>query len=170
MSDHIEQIFQCGILTLSDKGARGERQDTSGPQLQRQLAAAGPFAIRKNAIIPDEATAISTILQEWVDDEKLQLILTTGGTGVSPRDNTPEATLAIIDREIPGISEVMRAASFAKTPNAMLSRGIAGIRRGCLIINLPGSERAARENLAVVLPGLAHAVAKINGCQADCGT
>ena len=169
MRDHIDQIFQCGILTLSDKGSRGERQDTSGPQLQQQLASAGPFVIRTTAIIADEAAQISTTLKDWVDNQGLQLILTTGGTGVSPRDVTPEATLSIIDRVIPGIGEVMRAWSFTKTPNAMLSRGIAGIRKGCLIINLPGSERAARENLEVILPGLAHAVAKINGCQADCG-
>ncbi|PLX49053.1 MAG: molybdenum cofactor biosynthesis protein [Desulfobulbaceae bacterium] len=161
---------RCGILTVSDKGSRGERQDTSGPQLQKQLVAAGPFAISKYAVVADDAAAIATILKEWCDEEALDLILTTGGTGVSPSDLTPEATLPLLDKEIPGISEAMRAASFQQTPHAVLSRGVAGIRRSTLIINLPGSERAARENLATILPGLHHAIYKIKGGSKDCGS
>ncbi|MEN8139820.1 MAG: MogA/MoaB family molybdenum cofactor biosynthesis protein [Thermodesulfobacteriota bacterium] len=165
----IDQIFQCGILTLSDKGARGQRLDTSGPQLKEQLSGGGPFVIRRQAIISDDLESIAATLRDWVDNDKLQLILTTGGTGVSPRDNTPEATRAVLEREVPGIAEAMRAESLTKTPHAMLSRGVAGIRKGCLIINLPGSERGARENLAVILTALPHAIAKICGCQVDCG-
>lgn len=165
----IDQLFQCGILTLSDKGARGERQDTSGPQLQQQLMAHGPFVIRKSAIIADEFEAIVQTLTDWVDNDRLQLILTTGGTGLSPRDITPEATLAVIERQVPGISEAMRAASLEKTVHAMLSRGVCGIRKQCLLINLPGSKKAAQENLQVVLPALSHAIAKLSGNEEDCG-
>ncbi len=164
------EIYRCGILTISDKGSRGERQDTSGPQLQEQLRTAGPFAISNYTIVADDPAAISTTITTWCDDEGLDLILTTGGTGVSPTDQTPETTLPLLDKEIPGISEMMRMASFQKTPNAVLSRGVAGIRKNCLIINLPGSERGARENLETILPGLAHAIYKIKGGSKDCGS
>jgi molybdenum cofactor synthesis domain-containing protein len=163
------EIYSCGILTISDKGSRGERQDTSGPQLQEQLRATGLYSINKYVIVADNPIAITATLKNWCDNEGLDLILTTGGTGVSPSDQTPETTLPLLDKVIPGISEMMRMASFQKTTNAILSRGVAGIRKNCLIINLPGSERAARENLATILPGLAHALYKIKGGSKDCG-
>lgn len=163
-------IFQCGILTMSDKGFLGKREDTSGPQLQKQIEAAGPFKVREYKIVADNPAQIRETLLHWVDDKNLDLILTTGGTGVSPTDQTPETTLPLLDKEIPGISEAMRAASLQKTPNAILSRGVSGIRKSTLIINLPGSERGARENLDAVIAGLEHAVYKINGGTKDCGT
>ena len=121
-------------------------------------------------IVPDEIAIIRETIRAWADEEKIDLILSTGGTGVSPSDLTPEATRPILDREIPGIGEAMRQASLQKTPNAILSRGIAGIRKNSLIINLPGSKKAARENLEAVLPALAHAIYKIKGGSKDCGS
>lgn len=161
-------IITCGVLTISDKGARGERQDTSGEQLQTVLTDNG-FSVKAYEIVPDQKEIISKKLSEWADSLQLDLIITTGGTGVDPSDVTPEATQAIIDREIPGISETMRHASFKKTPHAILSRGISGIRRQTLIINLPGSKKAAQENLEVVLAALTHAIYKIKGGKEDCG-
>ena len=159
--------FTCAVLTISDKGSRGERVDTSGPQLQRQLADAG-FQVVDYTIVPDQPRLIGDTIVKWVDRDRIDLIVTTGGTGVSPSDRTPEATRELLDVEIPGIGEAMRMASLAKTPNAILSRGIAGIRKQSLIINLPGSERGARENLEVVLPALPHAIDKIKGGTKDC--
>ncbi len=159
--------YQAGILTISDKGARGDRKDTSGPQLVRQLSAAG-FIVSETAIIPDHQATISDTICKWVDLHKIDLVITTGGTGVSPSDITPEATSEVIERKIPGIAEAMRAASLKITPRAMLSRGIAGIRNNSLIINLPGSEKAARENMEVVIDSLNHAIYKIRGGSKDC--
>ena len=170
MDKDTSESYRCGILTISDKGSRGERTDTSGPQLQEQLRAAGSYTISNYEIVADDPAAIASTLKNWCDDQGLDLILTTGGTGVSPTDQTPETTLPLLDKEIPGISEMMRMASFQKTPNAILSRGVAGIRKNCLIINLPGSERGARENLETILPGLAHAIYKIKGGSKDCGS
>ncbi|HCC55086.1 MAG TPA: molybdenum cofactor biosynthesis protein, partial [Desulfobulbaceae bacterium] len=130
-------IYTGGILTISDKGSRGEREDTSGPQLKAMLSEQG-FSVVAYAVVPDEITIIQETLRTWADVGEIDLILSTGGTGVSPSDLTPEATKAILDREIPGIGEAMRQASLQKTPNAILSRGIAGIRKQSLIINLPG--------------------------------
>lgn len=161
--------YTSGILTISDKGARGEREDTSGPQLRVMLSEQG-FSVVAYAIVPDEVAIIRETLQKWVDEDSIDLILSTGGTGVSPRDLTPEATRPLLDREIPGIGEAMRQASLQKTPNAILSRGIAGIRKNSLIINLPGSKKAAQENLAAVLPALPHAIYKIKGGAKDCGS
>ena len=161
--------YTGGILTISDKGSRGEREDTSGPQLQAMLGEQG-FSVVAYKIVPDEIAIIQETLRAWADEEKIDLILSTGGTGVSPSDRTPEATRAILDREIPGIGEAMRQASLQKTPNAILSRGIAGIRKNSLIINLPGSKKAARENLEAVLPALQHAIYKIKGGTKDCGS
>jgi len=161
--------YTGGILTISDKGSRGEREDTSGPQLQAMLGEQG-FSVVAYAIVPDEVAIIQETLRAWADEKKIDLILSTGGTGVSPRDLTPEATRAVLDREIPGIGEAMRHASLQKTPNAILSRGIAGIRKESLIINLPGSKKAARENLEVVLLALQHAIYKIKGGSKDCGS
>ncbi len=160
--------YTCGILTLSDKGSRGEREDTSGPLLQKMLTEQG-YKVVAYQIIPDQQDLIASSLIQWVDEEKIDLIVTTGGTGVSPSDRTPEATRRVIDLEIPGIGEAMRQASLAKTKQAIWSRGIAGIRGESLIINLPGSERAAKENIEVVLPALAHGLYKLKGGTADCG-
>ena len=159
-------MFRIGILTLSDKGARGERVDSSGPLLATQVAGLGEVV--KSAIIPDDVAIIAATLCNWVDTEHLQLILTTGGTGLSPRDVTPEATLRVVDRLVPGMAEAMRAASLVKTPHAMLSRAVVGIRGSTLIINLPGSPKGASENLTVLLPALGHALAKLQGDSADC--
>jgi len=160
--------YTGAVLTISDKGSRGEREDTSGPQLADMLSTHG-FSVTARAMVPDNTERIREILLSWADREKIDLILTTGGTGVAPRDLTPEATSPLLDREIPGIAEAMRAASLAKTRNAILSRGLAGIRKQSLIINLPGSSKAARENLEVVLAALPHAIAKIKGDEDDCG-
>lgn len=161
-------MFRVGILTCSDKGARGERQDTSAAAIRAMLPEA--FQVAQYQIVPDEQEAITAVLVDWCDQEGLDIILTTGGTGLTPRDITPEATLAVVERLIPGLAEAMRAASLAKTPHAMLSRAVAGVRRQTLIINLPGSPKAVRENLAVVLPALPHALEKIQGSPAECGS
>jgi len=161
--------YTGGILTISDKGSRGEREDTSGPELKAMLIGQG-YSVAAYAIVPDEMTAIQETLRSWADEKNIDLILSTGGTGVSPSDLTPEATRPLLDREIPGIGEAMRQASLQKTPNAILSRGIAGIRKQSLIINLPGSKKAARENLEAVLPALQHAIYKIKGGSKDCGS
>ena len=160
--------YNCGILTLSDKGSRGEREDTSGPLLRDMLTNQG-FNVTAYEIIPDQQPLIESTLTAWVDEKKLDLIVTTGGTGVSPSDRTPEATRRILDLEIPGIGEAMRQASLQKTANAIWSRGIAGIRRETLIINLPGSKKAAKENMEVVLGALEHGIYKLKGGTADCG-
>ena len=159
---------RIGILTLSDKGARGERVDESGPAIRALIGDLGEVV--KEALLPDEAAQIVACLCSWADRDRLDLILTTGGTGLSPRDVTPEATLQVIDREVPGLAEAMRLGSLAHTPLAMLSRGRCGIRGATLIINLPGSPKAVRENLAIVLPALEHALQKMTGDPADCGT
>lgn len=159
--------YCCAVLTVSDKGSRGERVDTSGPQLQQQLIE-GRFIVKHFAIVPDQPELIRDILLKWTDDDKIDLIITTGGTGLSPSDRTPEATVPLLDYQIPGIAEAMRMVSFSKTPHALLSRGVAGVRGQSLIINLPGSERAAKENLEVVLPALHHAIYKLKGGGKDC--
>lgn len=156
-----------GILTVSDRSSKGSRADTSGPALLSKLADAG-LNVNLVDVVPDEVSEISRILVEWSDKIGLDLILTTGGTGVSPRDVTPEATMAVITRLIPGMGEAMRAASLSKTPHAMLSRAVAGVRGRTLIINLPGSPKGAIENLEAVLPAIPHAIAKIQGDQSDC--
>ena len=149
--------LRFGILTLSDRSSRGERADSSGPALARLIEAEN-WSVAKQALLPDNESAIREILSEWADSGKLDVILTTGGTGFSPRDVTPEATRAVIDREAPGLAEAMRAASLKITPHAMLSRIVTGIRKRTLIINLPGSPKGAVENLQVILPVLTHAV------------
>lgn len=159
--------MKAAVLTLSDKGSRGERQDLSGPALEQFLAQRGVTVVR-TAVIPDDAATISETLAAWADEGAIELILTTGGTGVAPRDVTPEATMAVVDRIIPGFGEEMRRASAAKTPHALISRAIAGIRGRCLIINLPGSPRGAVENLDAVWAAVPHAVAKIQGDPEDC--
>ena len=149
--------LRIGILTVSDRSSRGERADTSGPALQAVIAGQG-WVVARSGIVPDQLTAIQEILIEWVDSGQVDVILTTGGTGFSQRDVTPEATLAVVERAAPGISEAMRLASLQVTPHAMLSRAMAGIRGRTLLINLPGSPKGAVENLQVVLPMLPHTV------------
>lgn len=160
--------YTFAVLTLSDKGSRGEREDTSGRMLCDLLQSKG-YVLAEYALIPDVHGEIVRYLRSWTDDRSIDLILTTGGTGVSPTDVTPEATLEVIERQVPGIAEAMRQASLLKTPNAILSRGVAGMRGQSLIINLPGSKKAARENIEVVLPALDHALYKLKGGEADCG-
>ncbi len=150
---------RTGVLTVSDRSARGEREDLSGPALLDQLAREWPAAsVAVTAVVPDDESAIAAILVQWADELRLDLVLTTGGTGFAPRDVTPEATRSVIGREAPGLAEAMRAASLRVTQHAMLSRAVAGIRGRTLIINLPGNPRAAVENLQTVLPVLGHAV------------
>jgi len=162
-------LYTGAVLTISDKGSRGEREDTSGPKLKETLIANG-FSIAAYQIVPDNIERIQEVIKAWADSDGIDLILTTGGTGVAPSDLTPEATSPLLDKQIPGIAEAMRHASLQKTPNAILSRGIAGIRKQSLIINLPGSQKAALENLEAVLPALSHAIYKIKGGMKDCGS
>lgn len=160
-------MVTVGILTMSDKGSRGEREDLSGKEIERMIRDL-PAEVKAYEVIPDEAEVIKSKLMEYADVKKLDIVITTGGTGVTPRDVTPEATMAVIERELPGMAEAMRAESLKKTPNAMISRAVCGIRKETLIINLPGSPRAVRENLAVVMPALNHAVEKIKGSPSEC--
>jgi molybdopterin adenylyltransferase len=159
--------MKAGILTLSDKGAMGQREDLSGPALSGWLEQRNVETVLYE-MIPDEETLISRKLIEWADMAGLDIILTTGGTGVSPRDVTPDATLKVLHRVIPGLGELMRMKSLAKTPMAALSRAVAGIRGKTLIINLPGSPKGAVENLEAVWDAIPHAVAKIQGDQSEC--
>lgn len=160
--------YSFAVLTMSDKGSRGEREDTSGAYLQEILSKEG-YILESYQVIADDHQKIVDSLIALVDDKKISLIVTTGGTGVSPSDITPEAMSLVIDKEIPGMAEAMRSASLAKTSRAMLSRGKVGIRKESLIINLPGSLKAVRENLQVVLPVIPHALEKIRGDASDCG-
>ena len=160
--------YAFAVVTMSDKGARGEREDTSGAYLQERLAQEG-FELQSYKVIPDQKQVIIDHLKMLADTMSIPLIVTTGGTGVSPTDVTPEAMSEILDQELPGMAEAMRSASLLKTSRAMLSRGKAGIRKTSLIINMPGSLKAVKENLDVVLPVLRHALEKIGGETSDCG-
>ncbi len=162
-------MIRTAIITLSDKGSVGERVDESGRVLRDLMTGAGA-SVDHYEVLPDDQERIISVLTRLADSGAIDLILTTGGTGVAPRDVTPEATRAVLDRELPGMAEAMRAESLKKTPHAMISRAIAGIRKQTLIVNLPGSPRAVRENLAVILPALPHTVAKIKGDPSDCGS
>jgi molybdopterin adenylyltransferase len=158
--------IRTGILTLSDKGARGERLDTSGAAIRELMAGIGGTQERY-AIIPDERSQIAETLRSWTDSGDLDLIITTGGTGLSPRDVTPDATAAVLDYQTPGLAEAMRAEGLRHTPMAMLSRAVCGVRGRTLIINLPGSEKGVRENLSVLLPVLPHAIETLRGAAGD---
>jgi molybdenum cofactor synthesis domain-containing protein len=163
----MDKEFTAGVLTISDKGSRGKRKDESGETAVTMLEGEG-FSITEKKIVPDDRRQIVDSLVEWVDIKGLDLIVTSGGTGVSPTDITPEAMEEIIDYQVPGMSEAMRAASLKKTSHAMLSRAIAGVRGSCLIINLPGSPGGVKDNLSVVLPALKHALSKLGGDTTEC--
>jgi len=161
--------MNAAILTLSDRCSTGERADGSGPALKTWLEQR-KVTVLHTEVIPDEGSLISQKLTEWADSGRFDLILTTGGTGVSPRDVTPEATERVVDRLLPGFGEVMRMESLKKTPNAMISRAVAGIRKQTLIINLPGSPKGATECISFVWPAVPHAVAKMQGDPEECGS
>jgi molybdopterin adenylyltransferase len=158
--------MRTGVLTLSDKGSLGARVDTSGAAIRELLTRVGGD-VQRYLIVPDEEVAIAAVLRTWADTDGLDVILTTGGTGLAPRDVTPRATLSVLDYEVPGIVEALRAEGLNHTPLSMLSRAVAGVRGKTLIVNLPGSERAVRQNLAVLLPVLAHAVETLSGGAGD---
>ena len=151
-----------GILTTSDLGARGERKDTSGEAIREVLEAYG-YTVVRYEVVPDEVEVIRSRLEEWADSGEVDLVVTTGGTGLGPRDVTPEATAAVVERQVPGLAEAMRVETLKYTPLAILSRGVAGTRGRCLIVNLPGSPRGVRECLEVVLPALGHGVEMLQG-------
>jgi molybdenum cofactor synthesis domain-containing protein len=150
------------VITVSDACARGERADESGAALARLLAEAGAEVVARE-VVSDDLEPLTELLREAADRPEVNLVVTTGGTGLSPRDNTPEATRSVIEREAPGLAEAMRAETLKQTPTAMLSRGVCGVRSGALVVNLPGSPRAVRECFEVIRPVLAHAVAQLAG-------
>ena len=156
-------MIRTGILTVSDRGYRGEYRDLSGPVIRDLVTEWLGAAVELEAVVPDERAIIAGTLLVWADEVGLDLVLTTGGTGFAPRDVTPEATRDVIERQAPGLVEAMRAASMQITPHAMLSRAVAGIRGQTFIVNLPGSPKAARENLETILPALPHAIELLQG-------
>jgi molybdopterin adenylyltransferase len=160
--------LRAHIITVSDKGSVGQRVDRSGPALQEILEKA--FEVTGITIIPDEEPVIARIITEQIDAKGVDLVVTTGGTGVSRRDVTPEATRSVIDRELPGFAEIMRMESYKITPHSIISRAICGIRGESIVINLPGSPKAATECLTFVLGAIPHALSKIKGDQSDCGS
>lgn len=159
--------YTVAIITISDKGSRGEREDRSGPALEKMLK--DIYDVKRTLIVPDEIDVISDTLKTLVDEEKIDLIITTGGTGVAKRDVTPEATRMVIEKDLPGFAEIMRIESFKITPHGIISRGICGIRGESIIINLPGSPRAATECLSFVLNAIPHALSKVKGDTTECG-
>jgi molybdopterin adenylyltransferase len=162
-------MIRFGILIISDKGARGERQDLCAAEIRKLLS-----EIEANEevykIIPDEEDEIVDQFVNWADELKLDMILSSGGTGLAPRDRTPDATLRVVDYQVPGMAEAMRIKSLELTPHAMISRAVVGVRGRTLIVNLPGSPKAARENLSVLVPALPHAIEKLKGDPSECGT
>ena len=155
-------MFNLGVLTISDKGSKGQRSDESGRVIKNSPLVLDNSVV-KYQIIPDETDIIANKLAEWADDGNVDIILTTGGTGLGPRDVTPEATLSIVNKVVPGLTEAMRTTAFSATPFAILSRAVAGVRGKCLIINLPGSPKAVQECLEIISPTLTHAVEILSG-------
>lgn len=158
--------IRAGVLTVSDKASRGQRLDTSGAAIQELLATIEAEVVRAE-VVPDERDQIAATLRSWAGSGEVDVVLTTGGTGLGPRDVTPEATAEVVERPVPGLGELMRAAGVKHTPMAALSRGIAGVRGRCLIVNLPGSERGVRQNLSAVIDLLPHAVELLRGQVGD---
>jgi molybdopterin adenylyltransferase len=161
--------MQVVVLTISDRCSRGEAEDTAGPAVVKAAETALGAHVYKREIVPDEQALIADRLRHYCDGHSIDLVITVGGTGFAPRDVTPEAVASVLERPTPGLDEAMRAASMAKTPHAMLSRAVSGIRGATLILSLPGSERAAVENFSSVLPALAHGLSKLRGDPSDCG-
>lgn len=162
-------MFSVGIITVSDKGAAGGREDLSGPEIKKVITSL-PAEVKLYEIVPDSKEIIADMIKKCIDDKGLDIVITSGGTGVSPRDVTPEATREVMEKEIPGMAEVMRRESLKKTPHAMISRAIVGIRHQSLIVNLPGSPKAVRENLSAILPALPHTLLKLKGDESECAT
>ena len=160
--------WKAAVVTLSDKGYAGEREDKSGPLLCQMLEEAG-YEVKKTVLLPDEQKEIENCLCQLCDEDRMDIVFTTGGTGLSPRDCTPEAALAVADKNVPGIAEAMRLASLKVTPRDMLSRGVSVIRGQTLIITLPGSTKAVKENLEAVLPSLDHGLGILTGRAGECG-
>ena len=165
----MDSEIKVGILTISDKGSQGNRIDESGPVAAKILEDDG-FLVQEQAVVPDYRQDIIDTLRNWVDELRLDLIITSGGTGLSPTDVTPQAMESVIDFQVPGMAEAMRAESIKKTPHAMISRAMVGVRKTTLIINLPGSPGGVRDNLITVLPALKHAISKLQGDTTDCAT
>ena len=161
-------MYRAAIITASDKGAAGQREDLSGPAIRELLEATGEYTVTRSAVLPDERGELADTMALWCDQGVADVIFTTGGTGFSPRDWTPEATADVCQRMVPGIPEAMRARSMQITPRAMLSRGTAGIRERTLIINLPGSPKAVRESLSFLLPALGHGLEILTGAGGEC--
>jgi molybdopterin adenylyltransferase len=159
--------FTAAVITVSDSGSRGERPDSAGDAIEQLLTATGAASVAR-ALVPDERDEIAVALRRFSGDDRVDLILTTGGTGLAPRDVTPEATLEVIDRQAPGFAEAIRSRSLEITPRAILSRALCGIRGTTLIINLPGSRKAASEAFAVIQPALDHAIELLTGNSGDC--
>jgi molybdenum cofactor synthesis domain-containing protein len=166
MTEQRGEPARVGIITISDKASRGERDDRGGPAIREVVLAAG-WSVAEYLIIPDEAEQIAAALRRLADEAQLELVCTTGGTGLAPRDVTPQATLTVLDYEVPGLAEAMRAASLSKTPAAMLSRATAGVRQRTLIVNLPGNPSGARECLETILPALPHAISTLRTAVGD---
>jgi molybdenum cofactor synthesis domain-containing protein len=160
--------YKVGIITASDKGSAGAREDQSGPAIAEILARYAAFQVEKTVILPDEKDLLADMMRQMADQDRMDLILTTGGTGFSKRDSTPEATLAVIERRTPGIPEAMRYVSLQITPRGMLSRAEAGIRGNSLIVNLPGSPKSIRETLDYILPALEHGLDMLSGQDSEC--
>jgi molybdopterin adenylyltransferase len=158
--------YRVQVITVSDKGSRGERVDTSGPAIKAMLEK--DFVVGDVIIVPDEIDIIAGAMKRAIDEEGMDLVVTTGGTGLSARDVTPEAIRSVIERDLPGFAEIMRAESYRITPRAIISRAVCGIRRRSIIINLPGSEKAAVECLGFVIGAIPHALAKLQGDPSDC--
>jgi molybdenum cofactor synthesis domain-containing protein len=161
-------VYKVGIITASDKGYAGTRQDLSGPAIEEIIAKSEAFQVDKRSILPDDKDMLAAMMRQMADEDRLDLILTTGGTGFSKRDVTPEATLEVVERRTPGIPEAMRNISLQITPRAMLSRAEAGIRGNTLIVNLPGSPKSIRETLEYILPSVEHGLDILQGNDAEC--